>query len=156
MKTTQKTFTIQLHTTDTNIDKGAIEKFLNNSIANSQYADDMTCEVNDDEKVLYNFLNDNMAFSFFIRKTKEEFLEEYPYFADEYDFCLSEFNKNPKDALLTFLENTSTDELTEPYGLTPPDFSFAVGIYINNHFNREEKIDFLKTIISKGLKVDIY
>ena len=156
MKTTQKTFTIQLNTTDTDIDKETIEKFLNKAIADSQYADDMTCKVDDDVKVLYNFLNDNMAFSFFIRKTKEEFLEEYPYFADEYDFCLSEFMKNPKDALLTFLENTSTDELTEPYNLTPPDFSFAVGIYINNHFTREEKIDFLKTVISRGLKVAIY
>jgi hypothetical protein len=154
MENTQKTFTIKLHTTDTEIDRGTIREFLNTSIENSSL--DLTYTVDENVGVLFNFLTDNiMAFSFFIRKTKEDFLEEYPHFAEEYDFCLSEFNKHREDALITFLENTSTPELTEPYGLTPEDFSWSVGMYIKNNMTTEEKINFLKLTTSKGLKVEM-
>ena len=156
MNNTQKTFTIQIKTTNTNIDRDTIREFLNNAITNSEFSEDLTYSVDENIGILFNFLNDLMAFSFFIRKTKEDFLEEYPYFAEEYDFCLSEFNKDRDNALLTFLENTSTQELTEPYGLTPEDFSFSVGMYIKNNMTPEEQIEFLKKVASKGLKVEIY
>ena len=156
MNNTQKTFTVQIKTTNTNIDRDTIREFLNNAIVNSEFSEDLTYSVDENIGILFNFLNDLMAFSFFIRKTKEDFLEEYPYFAEEYDFCLSEFNKDRDNALLTFLENTSTQELTEPYGLTPEDFSFSVGMYIKNNMTPEEQIEFLKKVASKGLKVEIY
>lgn len=156
MENTQKTFTIKLHTTNIEIDKECINNFINNAIANSEYSKDLTYSIDEDVQVLFNFLDDIMAFSFFISKTKEEFLTMYPYFAEEYDFCLSEFNKNPKEVLLSFLENTSTEELTEPYGLQPDDFSFCVGEYIKNNFSTQEKADFLKIVALKGLKVKIY
>jgi hypothetical protein len=156
MNNTQKAFTIQIKTTNTNIDRDTIREFLNNAIVNSEFSEDLIYSVDENIGILFNFLNDLMAFSFFIRKTKEDFLEEYPYFAEEYDFCLSEFNKDRDNALLTFLENTSTQELTEPYGLTPEDFSFSVGMYIKNNMTPEEQIEFLKKVASKGLKVEIY
>lgn len=156
MNNTQKTFTIQIKTTNTNIDRDTIREFLNNAIVNSEFSEDLIYNVDENIGILFNFLNDLMAFSFFIRKTKEDFLKEYPYFAEEYDFCLSEFNKDRDNALLTFLENTSTQELTEPYGLTPEDFSFSVGMYIKNNMTPEEQIEFLKKVASKGLKVEIY
>ena len=156
MNNAQKTFTVQIKTTNTNIDRDTIREFLNNAIVNSEFSEDLTYSVDENIGILFNFLNDLMAFSFFIRKTKEDFLEEYPYFAEEYDFCLSEFNKDRDNALLTFLENTSTQELTEPYGLTPEDFSFSVGMYIKNNMTPEEQIEFLKKVASKGLKVEIY
>ena len=156
MNNTQKTFTIQIKTTNTNIDRDTIREFLNNAIVNSEFSEDLTYSVDENIGILFNFLNDLMAFSFFIRKTKEDFLKEYPYFAEEYDFCLSEFNKDRDNALLTFLENTSTQELTEPYGLTPEDFSFSVGMYIKNNMTPKEQIEFLKKVASKGLKVEIY
>lgn len=154
MENTQKTFTVKLHTTDTGIDRDTIREFLNTSIENSEL--NLTYSVDENVGILFNFLTDNiMAFSFFIRKTKEDFLKEYPYFAEEYDFCLSEFNQHREDALITFLENTSTPELTEPYGLTPEDFSWSVGMYIKNNMTTEEKINFLKLTTSKGLKVEM-
>jgi hypothetical protein len=154
MENTQKTFTIQLHTTNTEIDKGAIKEFIENSIQNSKL--DLTYTLSNEVGVLFNFLTDNiMAFNFFIRKTKEEFLEEFPYFAEEYDFCLSEFNKHREDALITFLENTSTPELTEPYGIDPDTCSWCVGVYIKNHMTFEEQVEFLKLVASKGLKVEM-
>ena len=156
MENMQKTFTIKLHTTDVNVDRDTIREFMNIAIDNSEYKDDFTYRVEENIEVLYSFLEDTMAFSYFIRKTKEDFLAEYPYFAEEYDFCLSEFNKNPQEALLTFLENTSTPELTEPYGLTPKDFSFCVGEYIKNNFSNEQMAEFLKRVVQKGLKVVIY
>ena len=156
MENTQKTFTIQLHTTNTNIGKEEIRNFLETSIAKSKYSRDLTFTIEENVKVLFNFLNDTMAFSIFIRRSKEDFLKDYPYFAEEYDFCLSEFNKHKEELLLEFLENTSTIELTEPYGLTPKDFSFCVGEYIKNNMTPEEKINFLKLTASKGLKVSIY
>lgn len=156
MENMQKTFTIKLHTTDRNVDRDTIRKFMNIAIDNSEFSEDFTYHVEEDVQVLYNFLEDTMAFSYFIRKTKEEFIEWYPYFAEEYDFCLSEFNKNPQEILLTFLESTSTPELTEPYGLTPADFSFCVGMYVKNNMTPEERMEFLKLTASKGLKVEIY
>ena len=154
METTQKTFTIKLHTTNASIDTDKIREFLNNAIYNSSL--ELTYSIDENVQTLYNFLNDTMAFSFFIRKTKEDFLKFYPYFAEEYDFCLSQFNKHREDALIAFLENTSTKELTEPYGLTPEDFSFSVGYYIKNNMSAEERAEFLKLTASKGLKVEIY
>jgi hypothetical protein len=156
MENTQKTFTIKLHTTNTNIDRETIREFLNNAIENSSLKEDLTYSVDEKVGVLFNFLNDTMAFSSFIRNTKEDFLEDYPYFAEEYDFCLSEFNKHKQDALITFLENTSTKELTEPYGLLPKDFGYCVGQYIKNNMTQEEQIEFLKVIASKGLRIEIY
>ena len=156
MENTQKVFTVKLYTTNTNIDRDMIRDFLQTSIDNSEYKNDLTYSVDKNIGIHFNFLNDCMAFSSFISKTKEDFLKEYPYFAEEYDFCLSEFNKNPQQALIDFLENTSTQELTEPYGLSPEDFSFSVGLYIKNNFTEEERIEFLKLTTSKGLKVEIY
>jgi hypothetical protein len=154
MKNTQKTFTIKLHTTNTDMDKYTIEEFIKKAIEKSEYAKDLTYTVEDEVGLLFNFLTDNiMAFSFFIRKSKEEFLEDYPYFAEEYDFTLSEFNKNAEDALLTFLENTSTKELTEPYGLLPDDFSWSVGVYIRKHMDTAQQAEFLKKVASRGLKI---
>ena len=156
MKTMQKTFTVKLRTTNPEIDKNTIRAFINTSIDQSKYAGELRYTVEEKTDVLYNFLNDCMVFSFFIRKTKEDFLQEYPYFKEEYDFCLSEFNKNRESALIEFLENTSTKELTEPYGLTPEDFSFSVGMYIKANMNQKEQEEFLKLTTSKGLKVEIY
>ena len=156
MENTQKTFTIKLHTTNTEVFKEEVKKFIETSIANSEYKEDFTYTIDENVGVLFNFLDDCMAFSYFIRKTKEEFIEEYPYFAEEYDFCLSEFNKNPQEVLINFLENTSTEELTEPYGLKPADFSFCVGEYVKHNMTQEELTDFLKLATSKGLKVEIY
>lgn len=156
MENTQKVFTVKLYTTNTNIDRDMIRDFLQTSIDNSEYQDALTYSVDTNIGIHFNFLNDCMAFSSFISKIKEDFLKEYPYFAEEYDFCLSEFNKNPQQALIDFLENTSTQELTEPYGLTPEDFSFSVGLYIKNNFTEEEQVEFLKLVASKGLKVEIY
>ena len=156
MENTQKTFTIEIHTTNTDITKDEIKNFIETSIANSKYSKDLTYTIDENVKVLFNFLEDNMVFSSFIRKTKEEFLERYPYFAEEYDFCLSEFNKNKEELLLEFLESTSTKELTEPYYLTPQDFSFCVGEYIKNNMTLEEQKDFLKLATSKGFKVEVY
>ena len=154
MENTQKTFTVKLHTTNTEIDKGTIKEFIETSIKNSEYAQDLTYTLDEKVGILFNFLTDNvMAFSFFIRKSKEEFLEEFPYFAEEYEFCLSEFNKHREDALITFLENTSTPELTEPYGLDPDTCSWCVGVYIKNNMTFEQQADFLKLVASKGLKV---
>lgn len=155
MKNVQKTFTVKFHTTNTNIDKEVMAELIEKAISESEYTEDITFEVEDHVGLLFNFLEDTMTFSFFIRKTKEDFLKEYPYLAEEYDFCLSEFNKNTTDALLTFLENTSTPKLTEPYGLTPEDFSFSVGMYIKNNMTPEEQINFLKEVTSRGLKVDM-
>ena len=156
MENTQKTFTIKLHTTNTDIDKETIKEFMETSITNSEFSEELTYSIDENVGVLFNFLNDIMAFSFFIRYTKEDFLELYPYFAEEYDFCMSEFKKNPQEVLIDFLENTSTKELTEPYGLTPQDFSFSVGEYIKKNMTTQEKADFLKITTSKGLKVEIY
>ena len=155
MKNVQKTFTVKFHTTNTNIDKEVMAELVEKAISESEYAKDITFEVEDHVGLLFNFLEDTMTFSFFIRKTKEDFLKEYPYLAEEYDFCLSEFNKNTTNALLTFLENTSTPKLTEPYGLSPEDFSFSVGMYIKNNMTPEEQINFLKEVASRGLKVDM-
>ena len=155
MKTMQKTFTVKLKTTNPEIDRNTIRAFINTSIDQSKYAGELRYTVEDNVGTLYNFLNDCMAFSLFIRSTKEDFLKEYPYFAEEYDFCLSEFNKNKESALIEFLENTKTEELTEPYGLTPKDFSFSVGVYVKSNMTYEEQVEFLKEITSRGLKVEI-
>ena len=156
MEDVQKIFKIELGTTDTNIDKLAIQEFLQQAIQNSPYADILSVKINEKVDLSFNFLNDPMVFSLFIRKTKEDFLEEYPYHAQAYDFCLSEFNKNRDEALIDFLENTRTPELTEPYKLLPEDFSFCVGEYIKNNMTTEEQLEFLKLTTSKGLKVEIY
>ena len=156
MKNTQKTFTVRLRTTNTDIMRDDIGNLINNAIVNSEYNGDLTYSVDENVQVLFNFLDDKMAFNFFITKTKEDFLLEYPYFAEEYDFCLSEFNKDRQGVLLNFLENTSTKELTEPYGLEPEDFSFCVGKFIKNNFSEQEQRDFLRLTTSKGLKVEMY
>ena len=156
MEEVQKIFKIELKTTDTNIDKFAIKAFLDQAIENSPYAGTLTFKVEENVYLAFNFLNDPMVFSLFIRKTKEDFLEEYPYHEQAYDFCLSEFNKHREEALIDFLENTRTKELTEPYKLSPEDFSFCVGQYIKNNMTHEEQLEFLKLTTSKGLKVEIY
>ena len=156
MENTQKTFTVKLRTTNTKIDRETIRNFINMAIEESPYKDDLVYVVDTEIGTLYNFLSNPMTFSYFIRKTKEDFLKEYPYFAEEYDFCLAEFNKDRDNALLTFLEETSTKELTEPYGLYPEDFSFAVGMYIKANMTMEEQVEFLGEVTRRGLKVEIY
>lgn len=155
MKNVQKVFTIKLKTNNIDIDRDCIKELINNSIINSKYSDDLTYSIDKNAQLLFNFLESTMAISYFISSTKEDFLAKYPYFAEEYDFCLAEFNKNPQEVLLNFLENTSTPELTEPYGLTPEDFSFCVEEYIQNNFSKKEQKNFLKEVTKRGLKLTL-
>ena len=157
MKNTQKIFTVKIYTTSDEVNVDTIREFISESIVNSEYSDNFTFSVDKKVDHLYNFLTSNkMAFQLFLRETEEEFLKRYPYFAEEYDFCLAEFNKNPQEALINFLEETKNKEDTEPYYLTPDDFAFAVGIYIKNHMSETEQAEFLKLAESKGLQVVFY
>lgn len=155
MENARHTFTIKLHTSNMELTRDDIRYFINNAIESNELMDDLTYNVDEEVQTFYSFLNDPMAFSYFIRKTREDFLQEYPYFAEEYDFCLSQFNKHTTELLLEFLENTSTEILTEPYGLLPQDFSYSVGEYIKHNMTDEEKVEFLKLTTSKGLKVNM-
>lgn len=155
MKSTQKTFTIKVHTTNMNLAKEDIKELIDKAIEQSPHKEELRVTIEKETEVLFNFLNDPVVFGLFIRTTKEEFLKEYPYFSDEYDFCLNEFYKNPQEALLNFLESTSTLELTEPYSRTPADFSFSVGIFIEKHFTEDERRDFLLEVVKHGLTVEM-
>ena len=157
MKNTQKIFTVQLKTTDTSVDTDTIANLLNSAIKDSELNENITYSIDKNVCVVFNFLDDLLTFKFFISETKEEFLNRYPYFTEyEYDFCLSEFNKDKKNALITFLENTSTPELAEPYGISPEDFSYSVGLYIKNNMTVTEQEEFLKEVASRGLKIEGY
>ena len=155
MNGVQKTFTIKLKTPNTDINRDTIRNFLQNAIKNSEYKYDLIFSVDTEIGIHFNFLNDCRTLETFITSTKEDFLKVYPYFVEEYDFCLSEFNKNPQEVLIDLLENTNTIELAEPYKRTPDDFRESVGDYIRDNFSLEEQADFLKLVVSKGLKVII-
>lgn len=155
MKETQKIFTVKLKTTDTDIDKSIIRQFMQKAIEESPLKNDLTFSVDTTVGMNFNFLNDCKTLKTFITTVKEDFLKVYPYFAEEYDFCLSEFNKNPQEVLIDLLENTSTKELAEPYGLTPRDFKLSVKKYIKNNFTLDEQEDFLKLATEKGLKITL-
>lgn len=155
MNTTQKIFTIQLKTTDTNIDKETIDNFINDAITDGGFAGKLIYKLDEKVEILFNFLNDPLILSYFITHNKEEFLTEYPYLSDEYNFNLSEFDKNKRETLISLLENTSTEQLAEPYGLTPEDFSRSVGLYIKHNMTPEEQTDFLRIVTIKGFKIEI-
>ena len=157
MNNTQKNFTINLHSRNADVTREDLIDFLNSLIGESEYSDDFTIDIEEDVRLNFNFLTSNIiAFTFFLRKSKEEFLKLFPHFAEEYDFCKSEFERDKQDAMLDLLESTSTEELTEPYGLAPDDFSYVVGNYVKDNLTEEEQLEFLKKVCSRSLKLEIY
>lgn len=156
MKKAQKVFTVKINTTKTDMDVNDVMIFLDNAIGNSEYIKDMSYLIYEDTEMQYNFLNDPLAFGFFLSTNKEDFLKEYPHFAQEYDFCLREFNKDRTNAIINFLHDTETPELTEPYYLKPKDFKICVGKYIEKNMNSEEKAELLQALAKEGLTVEFH
>lgn len=154
MKDKRRHFTIILHTTDENITPKDISNFMGDAICSSNYEGKLFYILEEGEKILYNFLNsDKLALMQFITHTKKDFLEIYPYFAEEYYFCNYEFYINRVEVLLNLLEETSTIEETEPYKLTPADFQEAVETYIKLNMTKEEQKNFIKLAKERGFKI---
>ena len=153
MKNAQKIFTLQINTTKTDMTVDDIMEFLDNAIENSEYKQDLTYIIAEETHMQYSFLQDPFVFGIFLSNTKEDFLKEYPHFAQEYDFCLREFNKDRTNAIINFLHETETPELTEPYYFEPEDFKYCVGKYIKNNMDSEEKAELLQALAKEGLTV---
>ena len=138
----QKTFNIQIKTTNPKVTTETITTLINNAIGDSEFSKDLSFSLKD-LSYTYDFMENKIMFSLFLRYTKEEFLEAYTYLTEEeYDLTLAEFNKDKMGNLLRLLQETNQKDLAEPYELSPSEFNYIVGYYVKNNFTPSEQDEF--------------
>ncbi len=107
-----------------------------------------------DEIKVYDFIENIEMFYAFQKYTKDQFFEKYPYLTqEEYDLTLSVFNKDAVNILITFIENTSSNILTEPYNLTPKECNKTATIFAKKVLQPKEWDEFVKTAKEKNIKL---
>ena len=107
-----------------------------------------------DEINVYDFIENIEMFYAFLKYPKDQFFEKYPYLTqEEYDITLSVFNKDPVNILITFIENTSSNILTEPYNLTSTECKQVATTFAKEYFTPEQFEEFADTAIKRGIKL---
>jgi len=107
-----------------------------------------------DEIKVYNFIENIEMFYAFLKYSKDQFFEKYPYLTqEEYDLTLSVFNKDPVNILITFIENTSSNILTEPYNLTSTECKRVATTFAKEYFPPKQYEEFLDAAIKRGIKL---
>lgn len=107
-----------------------------------------------EEIKVYDFIENTEMFFAFLKYSKDQFFEKYPYLTQkEYDLTLSVFNKDPVNILITFIENTSSNILTEPYNLTPKECKSVATAFAKEYFSPEQFEEFADTAIKRGINL---
>ena len=107
-----------------------------------------------DEIKVYDFIENTEMFYAFLKYSKDQFFEKYPYLTqEEYDLTLSVFNKDPVNILITFIENTSTQILAEPYNLTPEECKQVATTFAKEYFSPKQFKEFASTAIKRGINL---
>ncbi len=107
-----------------------------------------------DNTKVYDFIENTEMFHAFLKYSKDEFFEKYSYLTqEEYDLTLSVFNKDAVNILITFIENTSSNILTEPYNLTPKECNKTATIFAKKVLQPKEWDEFVKTAKEKNIKL---
>ncbi len=107
-----------------------------------------------DEIKVYDFIENTEMFYAFLKYSKDQFFEKYPYLTqEEYDLTLSVFNKDAVNILINFIENTSTQILAEPYNLTPEECKQVATAFAKEYFSPEQFEEFVDTAVKKGIKL---
>ena len=107
-----------------------------------------------DNTKVYDFIENIEMFYAFLKYSKDQFFEKYPYLTQkEYDLTLSVLNKDPVNILITFIENTSTQILAEPYNLTPKECKLVATAFAKEYFSPEQFEEFADTAIKRGINL---
>lgn len=107
-----------------------------------------------DEIKVYDFIENIEMFYAFLKYSKDQFFEKYPYLTQkEYDLTLSVFNKDAVNILITFIENTSSNILTEPYNLTSTECKQVATTFAKEYFPPKQYEEFSDAAIKRGINL---
>lgn len=107
-----------------------------------------------EEIKIYDFIENTEMFFAFLKYSKDQFFEKYPYLTqEEYALTLSIFNKDTINILITFIENTSSNILTEPYNLTSTECKQVATTFAKEYFSPKQFKEFAGTAIKRGIKL---
>lgn len=153
MSITQNIFNIQIKTTNIKIDEQMIASIINKAIEESEYRSDLTYKFGKTDTA-YDFTDNIEMFYAFLKYSKNQFFEKYPYLSeDEYLLTIAAFNKDKINVLLDFIENTSSKVLAEPYNLTPEECNKTATIFAKEVLQPKEWEEFVKVAEEKGIKL---
>lgn len=107
-----------------------------------------------DEIKVYDFIENIEMFYTFLKYSKDQFFEKYPYLTqEEYDLTLSVFNKDAVNILITFIENTGSNILAEPYNLTPKECKQVATTFAKEYFSPKQFKEFASTAMKRGINL---
>lgn len=107
-----------------------------------------------DNTKVYDFIENTEMFFAFLKYSKDQFFEKYPYLTQkEYDLTLSIFNKDAVKILITFIENTSSNILTEPYNLTSTECKQVATTFAKEYFPPKQYEEFSDAAIKNGISL---
>lgn len=107
-----------------------------------------------DNTKVYDFIENTEMFYAFLKYSKDQFFEKYPYLTqEEYDLTLSVFNKDAVNILINFIENTSSNILTEPYNLTSTECKLVAMTFAKKYFRPKQFEEFVDTTIKRGINL---
>ena len=153
MSITQNIFNIQIKTTNTKINEQTIAAIINKAIEKSEYSSDLTYKFGKTDTA-YDFKDNIEMFYAFLKYSKNQFFEKYPYLTqEEYDLTLSVFNKDAVNILINFIENTSTQVLAEPYNLTSTECKQVATAFAKEYFSPKQFEEFADTAIKRGINL---
>lgn len=107
-----------------------------------------------DEIKVYDFIENTEMFFAFLKYSKDQFFEKYPYLTqEEYDLTLSVFNKDAVNILINFIENISTQILAEPYNLTPEECKQVATTFAKEYFPPKQYEEFSDAAIKNDINL---
>ena len=107
-----------------------------------------------DNTKVYDFIENTEMFYAFLKYSKDEFFEKYPYLTqEEYNLTISAFNKDAVNILINFIENTSSNILTEPYNLTSTECKQVATNFAREYFPPKQYEEFSDAAVKSGIKL---
>lgn len=107
-----------------------------------------------DNTKVYDFTENTEIFFAFLKYPKDQFFEQYPYLTQaEYDLTVSVINNDATNILINFIENTSTQELAEPYNLTPEECNKIAVDFAKRLLLKDKWAEFINEAEKRGLKL---
>lgn len=153
MSITQNIFNIQIKTTNTKIDEQTISSIINDAIKGSMYSSNLTYKLCKTE-IVYDFTDNIEMFFAFLKYSKEQFFEKYPYLThEEYSLTISAFNQDKINVLITFIENTSEKVLAEPYNLESEECNKVATAFAKRFLSPQEWNDFINEAEKRKIKI---
>ena len=107
-----------------------------------------------DEIKVYDFIENTEMFFAFLKYSKDQFFEKYPYLTqEEYALTLSVFNKDAVNILINFIDNTSSNILTEPYNLTSTECKQVATTFAKEFFQPKQYEEFSDAAVKRGISL---